>query len=175
MKNALTIGMLVPLMFGSNLVAWTQPIGITNSGTGGSSVAIFCSTGGAPTGAFDRNYGWNDGYSVNGIGLPHYIGLYSPVPLNPTNIAITNRNYNDGTNFAIATGYVQMSYDGTNWVNVATISNGNNGQNATWNIPISTTMCAKYIRVYATSIFNQGVAGFYFWVSEFVMTAKQLV
>jgi hypothetical protein len=154
-------------------VNWVQPVlasdvneDIALSDSKNSKVAYYL---------FDNNTStlWSPHTSAGGFSNKDYwIQMELKEGLNITNIALTNRNTNDGSKQGITSGNIKVSTNGQDWETVKTWTNSNTNLGATWNIPVSYVGYYKYIRIGFTSA-TTTVSGNWIAVTDIKITATQ--
>lgn len=133
--------------------AWTMPTLSANGTVGGDSYAVRSSS---EYGSSYATYNAFNGssttfWSENGVSSSGYIEFYSPFRLKVSKITIQNRSEYVNT---WASGIVYGSLDGTNYFEMATFTNSNATASANWQINITNSQPAKYIRISTKSLLN---------------------
>lgn len=131
---------------------WTQPILTANGNMGGDSFAA-SQVGFADEGdlkafrAFDNNTSTNC-YFAKSTG---YFQWYNPNPLKITNLKLTNFVGDSWGTRALTSGSIQVSNNGSDFVELKTFTNSATGGGASWNIDLSAnTGYYKYYRIVCT-------------------------
>lgn len=138
---------------------FSQPTLSSNGTVGGNSFAVFCSSYESyyssrnAYAAFDRVYDSGGWFCSNSI--PCFIGWYNPTALRVTKVHITNsiQDYN----YTCKSGYLQYSYNGTDWYNLQAFT-GTVGSLATWDINVTNPVTAKYYRLHITDRYTNTVS-----------------
>lgn len=131
---------------------WTQPVLTANGTMGGSSFAA-SQVGFADEGdlkafrAFDNNTSTMC-YFAKSTG---YLQWYNPNPLKITNLKLTNYIGDSWGTRALTSGSIQVSNNGSDFVELKTFTNSATGGGASWNIDLSAnTGYYKYYRIVCT-------------------------
>lgn len=152
---------------GNQYETWEQPV-LTADGTLGScSFAVYADSsksGNEAHKAFDK---LSTTYWYGGVKATGNITFYNCIPLNVTNLEITNTEWPED---CIATGEILASNDGEEWENISTFT-GNTTKSAVWNIDLKTN--TKFYTYYKINILSTGSASYPPAIANINITATQ--
>lgn len=156
---------------------WTQPVLTSDGVIGGNSFATsqtsFTETGLEAFRAFDGNTSTMC-YFTKSTG---YFQWYNPTPLKITNLKLTNFAGDAWGTRALTSGSIQVSNNGSDFVELKTFTNSTTGGGASWNIDLSSnTGYYKYYRIICTgtSYANAGAAN-QCHIAELKITATEQI
>ena len=153
-------------------VAWTQPILTWNGFMGYDDFAVASTSNGNGTQPWHlfadtmQTYGWTSANTA----YPHTYTIFSKIPLNITNIQVTNYST---VGYFPKNWVIYGSNDNSNWAELNSGENTNNTANATWNIATNTNSYYNYYKIEFTN--HLSGSGYTIRIGLFTLTATQKV